>query len=730
MNADGAADLVVHDSVRPPDQTASLAVLLGRDDGSFRPEQVFRSPISPNSHWPDVALGDVNRDGNLDVAVVGDLEPAGGRVLLGDGAGRFAEGPKLPLVGFGVELVDLNGDGLLDAVSVNKYDNTVQYALGKGDGTFAAAQAVAAGQSPIALAIADIGSPVKDSKQLGPPDGRPDIVVANSGISQPSFSGPAELVVLLATEDKDQAFAGFAAPIRLAGGEAPQDVDVHDVNGDGTLDVVAVDSGSLLVVYGRVPQIAANDTPETARDLGVTFHSVQPTETIVPAHADDYFVFTVPSEPARGAGDQVVDISALFQFQDGPGLAMEVRDSRGVLRGAGERVRMAAAQGEQLLIHVFGQEDAGGTRGTGTFTLVINVLPQLVAVSADALLPGIGTQPGGPSAILVLTLQGDRLEPDTAENPANYTVAFLGPDGLPGTADDEVLPVRDVVYNPDANVDVSSGQTIPAAVRQTVTLLFDRALPPGSYAIEISPDVQATPFNSAEPQLVAAAGSFGFHPLVSNAGGPITAGVEVVAADLVRVPGALGDLTVFENGTSFLTQFHNDLGALADAILKRLGDEPVTAEILEHILSRIAPSLGELGQRPTSLLVHLSRSGVVRAGRPERAAHHLRLADKSIGEQRAQDLRGSRRQRGSGRGSGCDRRVPLGLGRYSRTCPRRGGAAGQQPARGGIAHPGHSRRPAEFRISSRRRSADSHGKPAQASLRWTRFSRRQRRRRR
>ncbi len=231
------------------------------------------------------------------------------------------------------------------------------------------------------------------------------------------------------------------------------------------------------------------------------------------------------------------------------------------------------------------------------------MLPQLVAVSADALLPGIGTQPGGPSAILVLTLQGDRLEPDTADNPANYTVAFLGPDGLPGTADDEVLPVRDVVYNPDANVDVSSGQTIPEAVRQTVTLLFDRALPPGSYAIEISPDVQATPFNSAEVQLVAQQDSFGFHPLVSHAGGPITAGVEVVEAGLVRMPGELGDLTVFENGTSFLTQFHNDLGALADAILKRLGDEPVTAEILEHILARIAPSLGELGQRPTSLLV-------------------------------------------------------------------------------------------------------------------------------
>ena len=44
-------------------------------------------------------------------------------------------------------------------------------------------------------------------------------------------------------------------------------------------------------------------------------------------------------------------------------------------------------------------------------------------------MPGIGTTPGGPTASLVVTLQGDRLDPATAENPANYRVTWLGPDG-------------------------------------------------------------------------------------------------------------------------------------------------------------------------------------------------------------------------------------------------------------------------------------------------------------
>ena len=93
-----------------------------------------------------------------------------------------------------------------------------------------------------------------------------------------------------------------------------------------------------------------------------------------------------------------------------------------------------------LTLHVFGATGSDGTRGAGAYTLDIDVLPQVVSVEAQTLLPGQGGLPGGPTASLVVTLQGDRLDTATAEDPANYRVTWLGPDGRPGTADDQVIP--------------------------------------------------------------------------------------------------------------------------------------------------------------------------------------------------------------------------------------------------------------------------------------------------
>ena len=49
---------------------------------------------------------------------------------------------------------------------------------------------------------------------------------------------------------------------------------------------------------------------------------VEPALTIVPGHQDAYYTLTVPTEAARGAGDEVLDFSGLFQDTEGAGLAM------------------------------------------------------------------------------------------------------------------------------------------------------------------------------------------------------------------------------------------------------------------------------------------------------------------------------------------------------------------------------------------------------------------------
>src|SRR5205085_10609166 len=98
---------------------------------------------------------------------------------------------------------------------------------------------------------------------------------------------------------------------------------------------------------------------------------------------------------------------------------------------------------------------------------------------------------------LVLVFQGDRLDPTTAASAANYRVNWAGPDGKFGNRDDQQIAVggdlppgaESILYDSSSNIDVASGLTYPTATRQTVTLLFGKALPVGNYRIDVSSQV-------------------------------------------------------------------------------------------------------------------------------------------------------------------------------------------------------------------------------------------------
>jgi uncharacterized repeat protein (TIGR01451 family) len=104
-------------------------VLLSNGDGTFRP--VFLGPLSlsTNVSNSDVAVGDVNGDGKLDVAL---FQVTGSVVIdLGKGDGTF---PMVTSLAAGANhvtgtLVDLNGDKLADVVSVNGPAGTVSIFL-------------------------------------------------------------------------------------------------------------------------------------------------------------------------------------------------------------------------------------------------------------------------------------------------------------------------------------------------------------------------------------------------------------------------------------------------------------------------------------------------------------------------------------------------------------------------------------------------------------------------
>jgi hypothetical protein len=606
LNGDGIPDFVVVGSA--PSQ-GKVAVLLGRGDGTFLPPLLFDSPLTEKA-TPDaaVAIADLNRDGRADLLVTSLLDP-NIHILLGIGDGTFRAGTTIPAQGPGLAVGDLNGDGFPDAVDASKAINLVSYALGNGDGTFQPVQQLPTGNSPFAATVADFGSAVTQADgtvTLGPPDGHPDLLVAASGFHQTVLSGPPQVLFYPGQVDAHGKFTGFGDPIVLASPNAPIDIKTGDFHGDGTVDIAVVEQGGVRVIYGKPPSDPPSGSPGDP-NLGTVVHVVEPTLTIVPGHEEEDFTLTVPTEAAHGAGDEVLDFSGDFQATSGGGITMQVRDAAGNLLGSGERFRVRAPQGAHLTLRVFGVTGSDGSQGAGAYTLDIDTLPQVVSVEAQPLLPGVSSNPGGPTASLVVTLQGDRLDPATAENPANYTVTWAGPDGLLGTADDQVIPVasgHSVVYDPSANVDVASGLTYPTAVRQTVTLLFSNPLPAGSYQVTLRPAIQTAPFNDQESSLLSGGSAFAGHPVVSVSAGQVVNGSQPAAPNLVLAPGTLGSFSGFTQGTPFLTQLHDDLGALLDATLTASGDAPtLTQALLDQIVSRFDPALGPPGQRPTSMLV-------------------------------------------------------------------------------------------------------------------------------
>ncbi len=131
VNGDGKADLVVNSIGGEDSFVTQLGVLLGNGKGSFQ-APIFQIPATAGGDG-DMALGDFNHDGRLDIALGGEAAiPDGLAVLNGNGDGTFGVPFQSPLrvsTGgqdpFGVAAADLNGDGLVDLVAANSSSGSV-----------------------------------------------------------------------------------------------------------------------------------------------------------------------------------------------------------------------------------------------------------------------------------------------------------------------------------------------------------------------------------------------------------------------------------------------------------------------------------------------------------------------------------------------------------------------------------------------------------------------------
>jgi len=131
-----------------------------------------------------LAAGDINRDGQVDLAVANQADNTV-VILRGSGPGSFTRGAQFG-TGPGpsaVALGDLDRDGDLDLVVAQATANTVSIWGGDGRGNFTLASTLAAGIAPSAVAIVD------DIILRGVGEPHPDLFVANGGSNDVSIFG-------------------------------------------------------------------------------------------------------------------------------------------------------------------------------------------------------------------------------------------------------------------------------------------------------------------------------------------------------------------------------------------------------------------------------------------------------------------------------------------------------------------------------------------------------------
>jgi len=179
---------------------------------------LFAEAAIPIGDDPErLVLTDLNRDGNLDIAVV-ENEDDFLVVILGNGDGTFQTPINYAIGEDPVDVVagDLNGDTYIDLVTANHTGgaDSLYVSLGNGNGTF---------QNAVPLNFISIFLPV--SVCLGDLNGDThlDLVVAEN----------TDVVVLLGNGN-----GAFQSPIKYAKGASPDFVTLTDLNEDSHLDMI------------------------------------------------------------------------------------------------------------------------------------------------------------------------------------------------------------------------------------------------------------------------------------------------------------------------------------------------------------------------------------------------------------------------------------------------------------------------------------------------------------
>ncbi|MFE8602718.1 FG-GAP-like repeat-containing protein [Archangium violaceum] len=217
VNGDGRTDLVcqVMYAPEPGYYTQEIRLFLGQGDGTFAAPTVVTTSSNPDA----VALGDLDKDGALDMVVAQDSLGGGVLILKGRGDGTFLP-PLHVTYGAGqfsghIVLADVNGDGYLDVVRGGGGGTSVHVVTGTRSWMVWEGWSHPAGSNCAFVSVQDFDG-----------DGRQDVLCANSSTDSVSLM-------------RGEGSRSLAAPLIFGVRGGVAELGVFDVNGDGRLDILA-----------------------------------------------------------------------------------------------------------------------------------------------------------------------------------------------------------------------------------------------------------------------------------------------------------------------------------------------------------------------------------------------------------------------------------------------------------------------------------------------------------
>ncbi|MGE0588004.1 MAG: FG-GAP-like repeat-containing protein [Cyclobacteriaceae bacterium] len=222
FNNDGLMDLAGINFNGLANQQVTL--LLNSGSGTFSGSN--KRNFASRRNTIDVAVGDFNEDGNLDIITVSQENTDAVSLLLGDGAGNLAA-PVFFGAGDtpqGIDVGDLNKDGHLDVLVTNRGTPDVYIFLGNGTGGFSAPTIIAI-TNVWDIAVADFNG-----------DSNPDFAVT---VNVPSFSANVDI------RFGDGTGTTFAAGPIITGFSGTSDIIAVHLDDDTDIDILAGSGYSL-----------------------------------------------------------------------------------------------------------------------------------------------------------------------------------------------------------------------------------------------------------------------------------------------------------------------------------------------------------------------------------------------------------------------------------------------------------------------------------------------------